>query len=104
MKRKIASRKLKRTCIRCNKSFVKSNVYYLKRTVFNFLEEIVVHEYILCPRCKYESERKKDRYENFVESGKCHHPIREMVYTTMAGEDYVQEPSHTECCICGGVV
>ncbi|MEK5070526.1 hypothetical protein [Sporosarcina sp. FSL K6-1508] len=101
MKRKIASRKLKRTCIYCNKSFARGEVYYLKRLVFKFMGELAADEYISCSRCKYENERKGERHKRFVESGKCHHPITDTVWTTMAGEDYVKEPSHTECCVCG---
>jgi hypothetical protein len=104
MKRKIASRKLKRECLCCNKSFVKGEVYYLKRVVFKEFGEIISYEYLVCPRCKYENERKGERHRQFVESGKCHHPITDTIWTTIAGEDFVKEPSHTECCICGEVV
>ena len=101
MKRKIATRKLKRTCICCNKSFVKGDVYYLKRVVFKEFREIISYKYLVCPRCKYGNERKAERKKRFIESGKCHHPITDVVWVTMAGEDYVKEPSHTECLICG---
>ncbi|UAT29954.1 hypothetical protein K7T73_15510 [Bacillus badius] len=101
MNRKIASRKLKNHCICCNKSFVKGDVYYHKRVVFQEFGEIIAYEYIVCARCKYENERQSERQKRFIESGKCHHPITDVIWTTMAGEDYVKEPSHTECCICG---
>lgn len=104
MKRIIASRKLKRHCICCNKSFNKGEIYYLKRVVFKESGEIFSYEYLVCPRCKYENERKGERRKSFIESGKCHHPITDTIWTTIAGEDYVKEPSHTECCICGEVV
>lgn len=101
MKRKIASRKLKRTCLCCNQKFKKGNVYYLRRVVFKVLGEIVAYEYLTCARCKYYSEQQDERKKRFKDSGKCHHPITNVVWTTMLGEDYVKEPSHTECCICG---
>lgn len=104
MKRKIAPRKLKRTCICCNKSFVKGDVYYLKRVVFKEFGEIIAYEYLACAKCKYKGERHSHRFLAFISDGKCKHPITDTVWTTIAGEDYVKEPSHTECCICGEVV
>lgn len=104
MKRKIASRKLKRTCICCNKSFIKNEVYYKKRVFFKEFGEIFTYEYLVCARCKYENERKGERLKRFIESGKCHHPITDTIWRTMAGEDYAKEPSHTECMICGNHV
>lgn len=104
MKRKIASRKLKRHCICCNKSFLKGNIYYLKRVVFKEFGLVFAYEYLLCSRCKYENEHHNIRFKKFVESGNCHHPITNEVWRVMDGEDYVKEPSHTECSICGEVV
>ncbi|RUL56484.1 hypothetical protein [Lysinibacillus antri] len=104
MKRKVASRRLNRTCICCNKSFVKGEIYYIERNVLKEFGEIFACEYLVCPRCKYENERKGERRKQFIESGKCHHPITDEIWKTIAGEDYVKEPSHTECCICGEVV
>lgn len=103
MKRKIASRKLKRTCTCCDKSFVKDDVYYLKRMVFKdyYEDEIIAYEYLTCARCKYENERSSERHKRFIESGKCHHPVTDEIWTTIAGEEHVKEPSHTECLICG---
>lgn len=100
MKRKIASRKLKRNCISCNNSFIKGNVYYIKRTFLKEYGEIFAYEFIVCPRCKYETERSSIRKKDFIESGKCLHPIVDEIWRTMDGEDYVKEPSHTECLIC----
>lgn len=104
MKRKIAYRKLKRHCSCCNKSFNKGECYYIKRVVFKEFGEIFSCEYLVCPRCKYKGERKAERHKRFIESGKCHHPITNTIWTTITGEDYAKEPSHTECCICGEVV
>lgn len=101
MKRKVASRKLKRTCIYCDKSFVKGNVYYLKRVVHQLFDEITAYEYIACPRCKYEQRRKEKRFKKFVTSGKCKHPKIEEVWSPMAGESHLLEPSHDECLVCG---
>lgn len=61
MKRKVASRKLKRTCVYCNKNFVKGDVYYLKRIVIKFYGKLAADEYLSCSRCKYENERKGAR-------------------------------------------
>ena len=88
----------------CNKSFAKGEIYYLKRVVFKEFGVIFAYEYLVCPRCKYENKRKGERHKRFVESGKCHHPITDVVWTTIAGEDCVKEPSHTECLVCGEVV
>lgn len=104
MERKVASRKLKRTCICCNKPFVKGDVYYRKRVVLNEKSELVSYEYLVCAKCKYVNERHSERYKKFVESEKCHHPVTTEIWTTIVGEDYVKEPSHTECCICGKCV
>jgi hypothetical protein len=103
VKRKIASRKLKRRCLYCDKSFIKGEVYYLRRIVIAEFGEVFADEYLVCPRCKYYNERKGERYKRFVESGKCHHPITDLIWTTIPGE-YVKEPSHTECLVCGNHV
>lgn len=104
MKRKIASRKLKRTCICCDKSFIKGEVYYLKREVLEEIEGLIAYEYIICSKCKYKNERQKERYKKFIESGKCKHLIIDEVWIRMVGEDFIKEPSHTECSICGEVI
>lgn len=100
MKRKVASRKLKRRCKYCDKPFIKGEVYYLKRAVFSEFGKVFAYEYLVCPKCKYYYERKAERYQRFVESGKCHHPIVDVIWTTVPGE-YFNEPSHYECMICG---
>lgn len=101
MKRKIASRRLKRHCISCNKSFEKGDVYYLKRVVFEEFGEVIAYEYLVCPKCKYKKEKHKNRFMVFLSNGKCKHPVTEEIWRTIPGEDYVKEPSHTECSICG---
>ncbi len=52
MKRKIASRKLKRRCELCGKGFRKGEVYYKRRVVAVFDTAIYATEYLLCPRCE----------------------------------------------------
>lgn len=104
MKRKVASRKIKRKCVHCNDSFVKGEVYYTKRVVFTEHGEVFADEYITCPKCKYKYERQAERYAVFIESGACKHPVTDMVWRTMVGEDYAMEPSHMECFVCRGVV
>lgn len=101
MKRKVAKRKLNRTCCQCGKGFCKGEVYYVKRTVFEDWGEILASEYTLCPRCKYKNQRRHERWCDFVDKGKCHHPIVEEVWRTMDGEPHLMEPSHDECKICG---
>lgn len=101
MKRRVASRKLIRKCIYCNKGFYKGDVYYINRKVAHFNGELYADEWLICARCKYYQEDKAERYKKFVESETCRHPVTSMIYTTIAGEDYVQEPSHEECDVCG---
>ncbi|GFN32414.1 hypothetical protein [Paenibacillus xylaniclasticus] len=104
MKKKVASRKLKRTCSCCNKAFSKGETYHIDRRVIKEFGEIFAFEYLICPKCKYKAEQSRHRFLAFISDGKCKHPITDIVWTTIAGEDYVKEPSHTECCICGEVV
>jgi len=103
VKRKIASRKLKKTCANCNCSFTKGNVYYVKRKVFVIggtfnKSELFAYEVVICPKCKYKSKRHVERFESF--KGKCHHPIVEEVWSTIPGE-IIMQPDHDECVICG---
>ncbi|MTI83473.1 MAG: hypothetical protein FH756_06095 [Firmicutes bacterium] len=102
MKRLIAKRKLKRKCDYCNRSFKKGDVYYKERTVIVW-DEITGVDVYICPRCKYEEERREKRFARFKES--CKHPeeFREMQYSYIPGEA-VKEPSHEGCRLCGQVV
>ena len=104
LKRKVASRKLKRTCIGCNKSFVKGDVHYVERKVFAEFGEIIAVEYVYCAKCKYHDENHVRRFKEFKKSGSCRHPVRDLVWQIIFGEDYAMEPSHEECLICGEVV
>lgn len=99
MKRKIASRKLKRECDLCTKSFKKGEVYYRDRNVFEFMGEVMAFEYRICPKCKYKEEDRNRRWEKHKE--KCEHPIIDTIWTVIPGEDVVKEPDHDECMICG---
>lgn len=102
MKRKVASRRLKRTCICCNKNFIKGNVYYIDRTVYfdNYFDELIAYESLLCAKCKYFKEKQKERFIKFKDSNVCKHPLIDEIWSLIDGEDYVQEPSHTECQVC----
>lgn len=104
MKRLVASRKLKRTCIYCNRHFNKGEVYYKKRTVFageGF--DIVAHECLVCPKCKYKAEKHAKRFEDFKTH--CIHPnwAIETQYHYMAGE-CVMEPDYDYCSLCGAIL
>ena len=102
MKRLVAKRQLRRKCDYCGKSFNKSDVYYRKREVINW-DEVTAFSLYICPRCKLENERHKERFAKFVEN--CKHPeeFRELKYSYIPGEA-VMEPSHEECRLCNKVV
>lgn len=103
MKRLIAKRKSTKRCICCNKPIISGDVYYHERKVFKDFDDDKIHgvTYYFCARCNYETTRKKERYERFVSSNKCKHPIVHTVYGLIWGEDYAQEPKYDECRICG---
>lgn len=101
MKRKVAPRKLKRTCSCCNKTFSKGEVYYIDRSVLKEFGEIFAFEYLVCSRCHYSVELKNERRKRFIESGTCHHPFGREVWTPIVGEEWRYEPDHEECAICG---
>lgn len=101
MKRKVTSRRLKRTCIYCDCNFNKGDVYYKKRQVYSDFEGVIATEFLVCPKCKYKQEQSKQRFYNFVD--KCHHPIKTEVWDYIPGE-CVMQPDHTECVICGQLV
>jgi hypothetical protein len=103
MKIKIASRKLKRTCCSCCCSFKKGDTYYINRVVYADYEshkglDVITHEYLMCPKCKYKQEQHKTRFEQF--KTKCHHPITDEKWSYIPGEA-VMQPDHDECLICG---
>lgn len=103
MKRKVASRKLKRTCLFCNKGFRKGQVYYVDRNVFSFGDTVKAYEDLFCAKCIYKTEDQKERFFRFQKT--CKHP-KEFVHTEydyIPGEA-VMEPSHTECYLCHQVV
>ncbi|MFB7302588.1 hypothetical protein [Heyndrickxia sporothermodurans] len=81
MKRKVASRKLKRTCCQCDQCFKKGDVYYLKRFVFSYGKYVSANENIYCPKCKYRNESSRKRYEAFKPI--CHHPVVNEVWSTI---------------------
>ena len=104
MKRKICKRKLKRGCICCNKEIKKGEIYYIERKFIKEFDSIFTCEYIFCCKCNYKTKIRKERYKSFLEKDKCPHKLTNEVWTTMAGEYYVKEPSHTECLVCGKVI
>ena len=104
MRKKVASRKLQRRCIECSSPLNKGNVYYIQRNVYNFFGEVVASEYLLCPKCKYKAEQSSRRYKEMISEKRCKHPIGEIVWQTIAGEDYVKEPSHEECLVCREII
>jgi hypothetical protein len=99
MKRKVASRKFKRTCCICNRSFKKGDVYYSHRSVVTYGKLIDAHEFLRCAKCKYKNEKREDRFKEFIKN--CHHPITEEVWSPIPGESHLLQPDHLECTICG---
>ncbi|QDX93577.1 hypothetical protein EEL30_15505 [Brevibacillus laterosporus] len=98
LKRKIALRRLKRTCGICKCFFKKGDVYYRKRTVLEAYGDLFSFEQTYCARCQYKMVQRASRFEVF--KAKCHHPIGEEVWSTIPGEA-VMQPDRYECGICG---
>jgi hypothetical protein len=99
LKKHIASRKLKRTCIYCNKGFKKGDVYYRERKV-SVDYKVMSYEFLICPKCKYKQERQYERFKAFTE--KCTHPnkFKETAWHYITGE-CVKEPDYEFCTLCG---
>jgi hypothetical protein len=100
MKRKIATRKLKRSC-KCGKTFKKGDVYYLERIVFAWGFEnkhLFSNEHLHCAKCRYRQLEHERRFELF--KPKCPHPIVHEVWSYIPGE-YVMQPDHDVCQVCG---
>lgn len=102
MKRYVAKYKSTKRCICCNKLISRGEVYYRERKVFEDIFDNKLHawNYYCCARCNYETERQKERFENFIKSDKCKHPRIDTVWGLISGEDYVQEPKYDQCEIC----
>lgn len=106
MQKKIASRKLRRTCENCGKHFLKGDVYYRKRIVNveydYFTDEPIVsaYEYAICPKCKYHKDQHNKRLAIFRKH--CTHPIefRNTFYGYIPGE-CVMQPEYDVCMLCG---
>lgn len=98
MKKSIAPRKLKRTCIYCNHTFCKGEVYYKERKVIAEGDEIIAYEYLVCPKCKYQHMQHEKRFNKFCDG--CKHPIKQEIWSYIPGE-YIKQPDHLECLICG---
>lgn len=101
MKRKIASRKLKRVCEYCGRGFKKGDVYYINRYVFSDIDRVIAFEFLICPKCKWKSEQRKARKATLPE--RCKHPIIHTEYSYIPGE-CVMEPAYDYCAICGQVI
>lgn len=99
MKRKVASRKLKRKCFSCGCNFKKGDVYYKYRDVYSGAIGVLAYEWLMCPKCKYKMDSHLSRLEQFKKN--CHHPIVNTVWTPISGEEWRYEPDHDECLICG---
>lgn len=91
--RKVASRRLKRKCIECDKGFIKGNVYYLHRHVFSEDGKVYAYEHLICARCTYKQKQHEQRFKDFKK--KCEHPAR-FVYT----EYSYWEPLYDKCILC----
>jgi hypothetical protein len=102
MKRLIASRKLLRKCICCNKEFKKGDVYYRERKVFTDWV-VMAFETLMCPKCKYKAEQHDKRFKQFMEI--CIHPPKfcETAWHYITGE-CVQEPDYEFCILCGKIL
>lgn len=102
MKRLIASRKLKRICICCNKGFLKGEVYYKTRTIYE-AAPICADEYLTCPKCKYKNDQHLKRYKKFQKY--CTHPQEfiETEWSYIPGE-CVKEPDYDHCLLCGEIL
>ena len=102
LKRLIASRKLNRKCVYCNKNFRKGNVYYKLREVYTDYK-VKAFESIVCPKCNYKNENHKKRFELFKE--KCIHPLDfvETEWSYITGE-CVKEPNYDYCRLCGKIL
>lgn len=101
--RKVASRRLKRTCLECNKGFVKGEVYYLNRWVAGGELGVISHEHLICSKCDYKEKRYKQRFKAF--QNECVHPLEfiDTQYRYIPGEA-VMEPDYDECRLCNQVV
>ena len=108
MKRLIATRKLKRTCEGCGKSFKKGEIYYKQRKIYFFEDgygsfKVLADEFLICPKCKYKKEQRLKRYKEFQKV--CVHPERfiETEWSYIPGE-CVKEPDYDHCLLCGGIL
>jgi len=99
MKRLIASRKLKKTCFKCDKSFKKGDVYYIDRRIVYDEDDVCAYEDLICPKCKYKAEQHNMRIAQFKLH--CKHPreFTEMVYEYIPGE-CVKAPAYEYCRLC----
>lgn len=102
MKRLVATRKLKRKCIYCDREFSKGNVYYKERKVFTDWV-VMAFETLMCPKCKYKQEQHDKRFKLF--QNKCVHPdkFKETAWSYITGE-YVKEPDYDFCRLCGKIL
>jgi len=109
VKKLIASRKLKSTCVRCDKEFPKGDIYYKQRTIVSGIDDIDDKPYIYgntiyeCPRCHYKRIQHEKRFQEFKKH--CKHP-KEFIteeWSYIPGE-CVKQPDHFECRLCGKIL
>jgi hypothetical protein len=108
VKRLVASRKLQRNCLYCNKSFKKGDVYYKHRVVtdetyFASKINLFTSEHLICARCEYKKKEHVKRQEKFKKN--CAHPKKfiQEIWSYIPGESIMQ-PDHLECSLCGTIL
>lgn len=101
MKREIAKRKLKRTCIYCKKPFEKGDVYYRHREVVEEDRGIYAFEHIECPKCRYKHQRSRERSVGLED--RCTHPIIGTKYSYIwpGSGCAAMQPEYQYCTVCG---
>jgi phage FluMu protein Com len=63
--------------------------------------KIYAYEVLVCPKCKYRNEAKRERFGRFKKQ--CKHKETYTIYRYIPGE-CVMEPDYEQCMICGQTV